>query len=193
MRITFFLLFAISLQALGQDSTSAPPRIRYYFNFTSGMMAGEKARSITYSGTTTHGITIGPHLRIGAGIGIDSYDQWQAMPLYAQVSYDVLQRKNPLFIQTSYGWSHAWMQRNPSYYNITEMGGRMFSAMLGYRIAEGNLRVYVAAGYKVQLTSVRYDTPVDPTTSVPYPYYGYREKVDFTLERLLLTIGVGWR
>lgn len=193
MRIIFFLLLVISVEAFGQDSTTVQRKIGYYFNFTSGMMTGEKARSITYSGATTHGITIGPHLRIGAGIGIDSYEQWQAMPLFAQVSYDVLQHKNPLFIQTSYGWSHAWMQRSPSYYNTTEMGGRMFSAMLGYRLAEGNLSMYVAAGYKVQLTSVRYDTPVDPASSLPYSYYRYSEKVDYTLERLVLTIGVGWR
>ncbi len=182
------------MESFCQDSTKFVPKIRYYFNFTSGMMTGEKARSVTYTATTSHGVTVGPHLRIAGGIGIDTYEQWQAMPLFAQVSYDIIQTKNPIYIQTSYGWSHAWMQRDgTSFYKTTEAGGRMFSAMLGYRLAERNVRIYVAAGYKVQLASVRYDTPVDPTSSVPYPFYGYSQKVHYTLERLVLTIGVGWR
>ncbi len=191
--IVAFFAMSLAAKAMGQDSTSMEPKVRYYFSFTSGMMTGDKARSITYTATTAHGVTVGHNLRIAGGIGIDSYTEWQTMPVFAQVSYDVLQRKNTLFVQVSYGWSHAWMQRSESYYNVTETGGRIFSAMLGYRLAEGNVRIYVAAGYKAQLTSARYESPVDPASSVPFYFYRYSEKVDYMLERMVLTIGVGWR
>lgn len=185
----YFTLLIISATSLSaQEATPVQKKIQYFFSVNSGLLAGEKrASAITYTASTVHGITIGKRLRAGAGFGFDSYSNWQALPLFGQASYDVLGKKNAVFIEFSYGWSHAWMQKEQWAPATTDQGGRMVNSMIGYRIASGTLRVSVTAGYKYQHVMSDYSYQYDffPTS------YGYRAEENF--QRLVLTVGLGWR
>ena len=66
----------------------------------------------------------------------------------------------------------------------------MFNSMIGYRISTGNIRLYAAAGYKFQSVRSRYDFSNDQSGRY---FYGLTEKTELNFERVMITIGVGWK
>jgi hypothetical protein len=75
MRKGIFLLVFISgaLTASSQDSLTVSQKFKYFFTINTGFLGGERMKSLTFSANTVHGVTVGNRLRIGTGIGIDSY------------------------------------------------------------------------------------------------------------------------
>jgi hypothetical protein len=191
MKKILFLILSSSVMCVAQDSTTVEPRVHYYFNFMNGLMAGEKLREVTYTASTAHGITLGRYVRIAMGVGFDTYRDWQAVPVFGQVSYDFLRNDVPLFVQASYGWSHAWMQReSPGYSSWKGRGGAVSSAMIGYRLSQKRLKIYVGAGYKIQHMSSEFGLPAQGPDGSFYPY---TQRTDYKFERVFFTIGAGWR
>lgn len=145
------------------DTTLAHKLVGYYFDLNMGVLTGcnNCVAASTISATTTHGITLGRKLRLGAGIGVDTYYEWIVMPMYGLVNFDLLGTKNThaVFIQGLYGGGPAW-------YKTTEFGsvpnevkgGTMFSALMGYRIPYHDLRISIAGGFKQQSTSLAYES-----------------------------------
>ena len=96
-----------------QDSLSKR-KIEYYFQFQSGALIGctscSDGKQISFSGSTTHGIKIGRKLRVGAGVGLDSYFEWNTMPLFGSVSWDLIGKKNVLFVKNELWWSLSFVE-----------------------------------------------------------------------------------
>lgn len=191
--ISILCLMTVVGFAYAQDSMRQS-RVHYFFTINSGMLAGEpKGTSIGYTTSTVHGVIMGKRLRMGAGIGFDSYYQWQALPVFGQLSYDlIVVNKNALYAQVGYGWSHAWMQRPEGTTSFSSSGGKMFNAMLGYRLTQGKMSVTLGLGYKFQAAVSQSQYWYD-SGFVPYPPTGYGQRTEIGLERFVVTIGVGWR
>ena len=118
-------------------------------------------REVSLSVATVHGITIGRNLRIGAGLGFDTYQNWQTIPMFGSISWDLIgnKNKNALFLQFNYGWSKVMPSLSTlSYYQQVD-GGRMVSTQVGYRIRYHDLKITFGIGSKYQRVSASYAYP----------------------------------
>ncbi len=176
-------------------------KVRYFFNVLSGTLIGNSGISgdgfATYSFSTTHGVRLGNRLGLGAGVGFDSYLDWKAMPLFISLSYDLIGKKNKLFVQLNYGKSLVKKSENQYEYGVTTYEGRsMINPSLGYKFAFDNLRLYIQAGLKMQNIKIRSEYPTYYTYAfqslAPLPNSTY-SKTDLTLNRFYFSIGFGWK
>jgi hypothetical protein len=197
--VFFGLVFCVVLSAEGQlkpDSLSHRKRIAYYFSLQSGALMNEK--QVTSSFATTHGVKIGNRLRVGGGVGFDSYEQWNTMPMTGNVSFDLFGKRNVVFTQFNYGWAKAW-KISPQEYGLTdERGGRAFSAMLGYRINYGDVRLALMAGYKYQRVTSYYEYSIwSWAWGDPFAPKGSEststETIEQTMKRFAISLMVGWK
>lgn len=177
-------------------------KVSYFFFIQSGALVGCKdctfKREISFSTSTVHGITLGNKLRIGAGIGLDTYQNWQTLPIFGSISWDLFgnKNKNALFIQFNYGWAKA---RENKYtfanYQIID-GGSMISTQVGYRIRYHDLRIALGVGSKYQKVSASYQYP-----SYYYDYINNRSiegdlntvTLRESLKRFSLMMAIGWK
>jgi len=178
--------------------------IEFFFNIQSGALIGcndcDKGKEFTFSTATVQGVTIGNKFRAGMGIGFDSYQNWQTLPLYGMVSWDLIgnKTKNALFVQMNYGWAHPWFVRDGFYSNYSSdpfsnvNGGRMLNPQIGYRISYYNLKLSLVAGYKFQ--SINYNKPsyyYCPACDF-FPQQSFDE-VTQDMNRVQLMMSVGWK
>jgi hypothetical protein len=193
----FYLGWEAHSQGISRDSLSTKKWLTgYYFQIQSGTLIGGNASSdeISFSGATTHGVKVGRKLRVGAGVGLDSYYQWSTVPLFGSISWDLLGKKNALFVEFNYGGALAsWRQINFEEYGYTHsQGGKVYSYGMGYRIKYEKLRISGGVGRKTQLMTTYYEYPTyywdnnnyllgEPTT----------RKVKNELNRLMVWIAVG--
>src|SRR6218665_722584 len=92
-------------QSVAADSTRKKTN-NYFFVVQTGALLGDK---VTFSSSTIHGIKLSKRLRAGAGIGFNSYEDAQALPLFGSMSLDLFGKKNTVFVQMDYGWAPwAW-------------------------------------------------------------------------------------
>lgn len=189
--LSFFLLAHLVVNAQDAAGVKKP---HYFLTYASGMMLGKEQFDATTVGFTTslvQGVVAG-RFRAGAGIGYDSYTKWHTMPVYGQVSYDILGKGNALYLQVGYGYAWAW--RKPELYELPERsteGGRSFTAALGYRVAVSDVRLHFTLGYRFQ----------SATVSTHYPYQYFATDVRFVptsstsirenLNRLVFSVGIG--
>ena len=115
------------------------------------------------------------------------------MPVFASTSYDLAGKKNALFMEVNAGWAKAWRADTQSdIYGGSSYqydGGLMLNPMLGYRIASGDLRVYVAGGYRYQFIRAYYGWEyASMTMPTKYEY-----QMEHPYHRFVLNIGFGWR
>ncbi len=185
-------------------------KIEYFFNVQTGLLVGcndcGKAKELTFSATTVHGITIGRKLRAGLGLGFDSYQNWQTLPIYGVASWDLIgnKNKNAVFLQMAYGWAHPWFIRDGAYGSYTSdpfsgaSGGRTINPQIGYRMKYYNLKLSMAVGYKFQ--RIHYSSayfqlyPNCPTCN----YYITTNQISTTaitqdMSRVQLIMSVGWK
>jgi hypothetical protein len=193
MKKALFLALLCSTGCLAQDSVSHSSGVRYFLAISNGLQSGEKGTSITTTSALVQGVTYGKRIHAGIGIGFDTYAGWQTMPLFGQLTYDLGGKKNVVFAQVGYGWSHAWTQRAPYTLPTNDQGGKMFSAMIGYRIPMEDVKLFIMAGYKFQSTESVYDYSPLAAVTYPYGYQGYSQRTEQNFERLVIAIGFGWR
>ncbi|HEV8514265.1 MAG TPA: hypothetical protein VGQ59_13375 [Cyclobacteriaceae bacterium] len=177
-------------------------QLEYFFNIQTGTLVGcndcDKGKEFTFSVTTVQGVTIGNKFRAGIGIGFDSYQNWQTLPLYGMASWDLVgdKNKNALFVQVNYGWAHPWFVRDGSYsyYSFDPFtnvgGGRMLNPQIGYRVSYYNLKLSIVAGYKFQ--SITYKKPYYYCPACDFSQTSYDE-VTQDMNRVQLMMSVGWR
>lgn len=151
----------------------------------------------TFTFSTVHGVRIGKRLSAGAGLGFDSYLGWIAMPLFGSLSYDLFGKKNKVFVQLNYGTALVnKVTTGYEYGNASNTGSRMFNPSLGYKIASGNLRLYIQAGYKMQKIDMYNVYPVYYSTSfrsiAPTPNSSY-SNTELSMNRAYFSIGFGWK
>jgi len=184
--------------------TPSQKKIEYFFNIQSGMLVGcndcGKSKDFTFSAATVQGITIGKKIRTGIGLGFDSYQNWQSLPLYGMISWDLIgnKNKNAVFVQMAYGWVHPWFVKDGAYASYVAdpfsnvKGGRMINPQIGYRLRYYNLKLSVAIGYKFQ--RIFYKRP-------SYSYclacdFGPQQSFDEItqdMNRVQLMMSVGWK
>ena len=176
-------------------------KFSYFFTLQSGALIGCKEcsfkREVSFSSATIHGVTIGRKLRVGAGLGFDTYQNWQTVPMFGSVSWDLFgtKNKNALFIQFNYGWAKAMANRATlSYYQDVD-GGRMVSTQVGYRIRYHDLKISFGLGSKYQRVSASYEYP-----SYYYDFVGTLRSGNSSsttlresMNRLSLMMSIGWK
>lgn len=185
-----------------QDSIENDKQIEYYFNVQVGPLLGcnncSEGKEITFSSATTHGITIGKKFRTGLGIGLDSYYQWQTMPIFGSATWDVFGTKNThaIFIQFNYGWSKSWRNESHQEYGFKDTdGGRMVNTQIGYRLKYHDLRIALAAGLKYQRVYVNYEYPTYRYTNEGVMIQGTSNTttIQQSMNRFMITLTVGWK
>jgi len=177
--------------------------VEYFFNIQNGVLVGcndcSQGKEFTFSAATVQGVTIGKKLRAGVGLGFDSYQNWQTLPLFGLVSWDLIgsKTKSALFVQMNYGWAHPWFVHDGAYSNYISdpfsnvKGGRMINPQIGYRMKYYNLRLSLAVGYKFQrifYDSKQYICPYcdfAPTTST--------SEITQNMNRVQLMMSMGWK
>ncbi len=175
-------------------------KIQYFFNVQFGALVGcndcGKGKDFTSTAATVHGVSIGKKLRMGLGLGFDSYLNWQTLPLFGQASWDLIgnRNKNALFLQMSYGWAHPWFEKGSqySYYDIDPFqsveGGRMINPQIGYRLKYYDLRLTFSLGYKYQ--NISYRIP----GNCPYcDLLTTGSDVSREMNRFQMMMSVGWK
>jgi hypothetical protein len=189
--IGLMLLLAATLH--GQDSLRQH-RILPFVSLSSGVLAGEHpqtGKTLTSTTSLSGGLKV-RQMRVGVGMGFDSYPEWQTMPLYGTIAFDLSKSTQGFFVQFSYGHSFAWMQENEFNRPSKEEGGRMINPMIGYFFTTGPCRVGLSAGYKFQRVWARYDYLYNPTSSF-WPGYGNQTTITQNIERVVVSLSVGWR
>jgi hypothetical protein len=168
----------------GKNKTELLPsskKAQYFFTIQVGSLVGcndcDRGKDFTFSAATVHGVSVGNKLRLGVGLGFDSYLNWQTLPLFGQASWDLFgsRDKNALFVQMAYGWAHPWFVRSGQYSYYTSdpfqhiEGGRMINPQIGYRIKYYDLRISFSLGYKHQNISYQVNNNIycDPAACPP--------------------------
>ena len=206
MKRSFILAAAVlfatnALAATRADSTKRRKAIRYFFNVGVAGMAGctdcaQTGKTVNFSASTVHGIRIlNDKVGVGLGIGLDSYEKWQTLPLFGSVFWDIARGKNgAAFLQMSGGVAAARLNPGSKDYGYAGTGGGlMLNPVAGYRIKSGNLRVYFTAGYKFQRVF----------EFLQYPYFSYfnppgsmsemTQTIRYDMQRVVFGIAIGWR
>lgn len=176
-------------------------RIEYYFQFQSGALIGctscLEGKQISFSGSTTHGVKIGRKLRVGAGMGLDSYFQWNTLPVFGSVSWDLLGKKNALFVELNYGGSQtSWRPMNYAEQHGFKKsnGGKMYSYALGYRIKYEKMRISFGVGRKTQIVSSYYEYPTGYWHLNNYVFGDpSRKMIRNEMNRLMVWMAIGWK
>jgi len=183
----------------GQDSLSKR-KIEYYFQFQSGALIGctscSDGKQISFSGSTTHGIKIGRKLRVGAGVGLDSYFDWNTMPVFGSVGWDLIGKKNALYVELNYGSAlTSWRPQDYQEYGYQKTNaGKMYSYGLGYRIKYEKMRISFGVGRKTQLVTSYYEYPTYYWNNNNYVQGDpSRKTVRNEMNRLQVWLAVGWK
>lgn len=191
MRSRVFLVLAISLIQLSvaAQSDSSARKPRYFLSCHAGGLFGKDGNGASLTSSLIQGVKY-ERFSIGAGVGHDVYIDWRIIPFFGSFSYDLAgRRKNSLFLGLNAGYSKAW---NPAFdqlrYAYSRYRGSFFHPLIGYRIANGNLRAYMALGYKFQRLSYEY--------IIDY-FDQWRSDTKVTvkrqMQRLSIEIGIGFR
>ena len=173
----------------GAQSDSSYSDISYFVSIHSGGLLGKKAQGSSLSVSLVQGVR---HNRfaLGVGVGYDSYAEWQTVPLFASVAYDLAgRRRGAFFVMMNTGYSDAW---NPlidkDQFTYSEEGGFFFHPLLGYRRDIEKFSFYFSAGYKFQ--NLTYEQ-----TPNWWIWGGQTRKVTISrdIQRLSIQIGIGFR
>jgi hypothetical protein len=201
--LTFLIIILIAgvatqAQTLSQDSLRKK-KTEYYFQFQSGALIGcsscSDGKQISFSGSTTHGIKIGRRLRVGAGVGLDSYFDWNILPVFGSVSWDVLGKKNALYLELNYGGALAsWRPLEYQEYGYQDSdAGKVYSYGLGYRIKYEKMRISLGIGRKTQVITSYYEYPTYYWNNNDYVLGdSSRKTLKNEMNRLMISLAVGW-
>ncbi len=175
-------------------------KVEYYFQIQSGALIGcnscSKGKEISFSAATTHGIKVGRKLRVGVGVGLDSYSEWNTMPVFGTVSWDLIGKKNALYVEMNYGESLAtWRLPNyPEYGYQNSKGGKVYGYSLGYRIKYDKIRISFGIGHKTQLLTSYYEYPTYYWNNNNYVLGEPSNKtIKNEMNRLMFWLAVGWK
>jgi hypothetical protein len=184
-RLPIILMVILGWQADAQeqDHPENPSRITYQNRFSAGVLFGGESHLVTGSLTTIHGIAM-RNWAIGIGTGIEGYERWRIIPVFASMTYNFgTLRDNDIFVQLDAGHSFGrWLQPVDGVAYEDRPEGLMINSMVGYQIAKGKLKVYISAGYKLQRLNYAYRIEWWDTI-----HYNVKEN----LNRFFLQIGFG--
>lgn len=177
-------------------------RIPYFFRLQTGALIGcndcSEKKEISFTTSMVHGLTLRNKLRVGVGVGFDSYANWQTLPVFGSLSWDLLtdRNDNALFIQFDHGWAKSWPSITTRAYGYKGAdGGRTYGLNLGYRIKYHDLRVSFALGLKAQnvLSYYEYPTYYISITGRQVEGNPSTQVIEEELRRFQLTMAIGWK
>jgi hypothetical protein len=176
-------------------------KINYFFTINSGALVGcqdcKSGSEVTFSSSTIHGVTIGKKLRVGLGLGYDSYYLLQTTPVFGAISWDLIgnRNKNALFLQFSYGGASAWRNSQNEYGYKKVEGGKAINTQLGYRVRYHDVRFSFSIGTKLQEVTSFYEYPTYYYTFNGQSALGAPSSKSLLqeLNRLQFSLSVGWR
>jgi hypothetical protein len=188
MKIKFCIILIFATTLLAHAQSDSTKRVKYFNQFTAGGLMGKSGQGTGVTLSTIHGIRI-KRLSVGAGLAFDSYRNWNVVPIFGSISFDVANIKtNSLFLQLNIGYSFANRidLEGPGLPSYKEYGSQMINPMIGYRINAKKYRLYVQAGHKFQVVHYGYD-PQPAWSSFWAPIVSVDEK----LSRFVMAIGFG--
>lgn len=191
MRISLFLWSCILPGLVFGQIDSLKAKVKYYNSLVSGIMVGSSEsadqKEFTLSVTTIHGIKFSSGVKIGLGVGLDTYYDLKVFPLIASVSIDQERKRYGFFAQLNSGYSWVrYTKDNDEFGELYEEGGFTVNPMIGYRIIVEDFRIYWQAGYKYQVAEVGYE----------YMDWGgnmQRNSRNYEFNRFVIQLGFGFR
>lgn len=188
-------------QDLRIDTLKSTKPVEYFFYLQSGALLGcnecSRGKEVSFSGATVHGIKLGKRLRLGAGVGLDAYYNWNNLPVFGSISWDLFAQKNAFFVLLNYGGTlTSWKYSPFDEYGYKECkGGRMVNPMVGYRIRYHDLSISLLAGYKFQKMSSFYEYPSYYWDPVNGQIVGDPMTTEMSreLNRFMISLAIGWR
>src|SRR5690348_11236420 len=119
------------------QADSLQKKVQYYNSFVSGVMIGSvedaDEKEYTVSFTTIHGIKFNAGVKVGVGLGLETYYGLKVFPMIVSVTFDQERRKHGLFAQLNGGYSFVRYIRDLDYdiegMHIEENGGFVINPM----------------------------------------------------------------
>lgn len=189
MKNVAIALLAVLCMNIGQAQPDSLKRQSKYYNmFASGAMIGcgqcNNGKDFTLSITTLHGIAFKSGIKVSVGTGLDTYYNWRMIPLLAGFTLDKGARQNAFLLHLNSGYSFGRFLEIESFDGVTldQRGGFTFNPMVGYRIGNEKVRLYVLAGFKYQ------NARIDFASSWGWPNSYSRE---YDLSRVVFQLGFG--
>jgi hypothetical protein len=186
--LSLVLLTALHIQIALAQTDSLRSRVNYFNMFASGALMGcgqcNNGKDFTLSITTVHGIGFKSGIKVSLGTGLDTYYNWRMIPLLAGFTLDKGVRQNSFFLQLNSGYSFGRFLEIESFDGVTldQRGGFIFNPMVGYRIGNEKVRLYVLTGYKYQ------NARIDFSSMWGWPHSYSRE---YDLSRVVIQLGFG--
>lgn len=142
-------------------------------------------KDFTLSVTTIHGIKFNSGMKVGIGVGLDTYYDLKVFPIIASITLDQELKKHGIFVQLNGGYSFArYIDRQEIEEIDTDAkGGFTINPMIGYRIIVEKTRIYLQGGYKYQVAEINYDYP---------DWWGFSQtSKHYELNRFVIQLGFG--
>ena len=172
----------------------------YFLSLQTGPLFGCSScgdgEGVSFTSSFANGITIGKKIRIGAGLGFDSYTGWTTLPAFASLSWDVFGNRNcnAVFVQFNYGTSKAWIQKPYQGQGFKRSeGGRMLAPQLGYRIKYHDLNISLVIGAKLQRVFSFYENPTWHWVDGESRQGTSQSTIQQDMIRFMVTMSVGWK
>lgn len=189
----------MNAQSINSDSLRKG-RVEYYFQFQSGALVGcnscDNGKQVSFTSSFINGVKIGRKLRVGAGFGFDSYVDWNIVPFFASASWDLIGKKNVLFLQFNYGDGiGGWRPVQYEEYGLIDSEfGKMYSYSVGYRIKYEQLRITLGIGQKTQMVTTNYEYPTYYLRNNLYVQGDpSRTEIKNQMNRLAVFMAIGWK
>jgi hypothetical protein len=193
--LTFLLVFGASVVSGQQGGKS----LKYYNRTEAGFAFGIgsyntdiydgirkslKNNEIVISLQTVNGILFNDRVALGAGIGVEKWQNGLFYPLFGQLSYFLKPVDNTFFGDVSVGY--GFWSRDATSYHQTGNGALMFSVGLGYiRSVSKRLQFHFEAFYRYQAIESAYNVYIEDTLrstvdyKVPLSFIGFRVGIHF--------------
>jgi hypothetical protein len=182
------------------DSATVNRRYAYFITTQIGSLVGctdcTDGKDVTSTYSLINGITVGKKIRVGVGVGFDSYVGWQTIPAFASVNWDVVGNKNrnALFIQLNYGYAKGWIQKSYQAYGYASAeGGRLISPLIGYRIKYHDVNFSFMTGIKWQRVFSFYEYPTWNWVNGEYQPGTNYSTIKQDMSRFMFAVAIGWR
>ena len=91
---------------------------------------------------------------VGAGISLDVYEMYLAVPVYVHYEYDIGYQNFHPFVFGNTGYGHVWKKTAPSE-GLTLRGGLYLSAGFGYKINTRKGDIRLSLGFKSQQANMK--------------------------------------
>lgn len=150
-KISLILLIGLIPFAASAQTDSTVSRVGWFVSLHSGVLFPQVGNALTISTHLIQGIRY-DRVSFGVGVGYDSYEYWETLPVFTGVAYDVLRRgSNALYVGVNGGYSNAW-NRLPDELSVgmEDDGGYFIHPLVGYRLHQGRVTLHLTGGYKIQ-------------------------------------------